>query len=291
MRENEELRPLGDGCADRSSLEVRAGDFLHQARPTSGLSESQIAAIADGLFRERPVRWMLRLAPALTIVVACLLAGTVTAVVGGWRLPLTGRAPAQGNPQASPARARTRHAPTPRSEAAAQPLPFPESSAGADGPAIATTARPAGVSRRNPRPESILPQPTPPLEESRLSSEARSLADALTRWRRDNQAESALALLAAHDRRFPQGALAAESKVARAEILLTLGRQGEALFALDRLALTGLPRARELQTIRGELRARAGRCSEARRDLSAVMAVTSADDLGRRAARATAQCP
>jgi hypothetical protein len=79
--------------------------------------------------------------------------------------------------------------------------------------------------------------------------------------------------------------------VARAEILLTLGRRDQALSVLDRLALAGLPRARELKTLRGTLRAQAGRCREARVDLSAVMAITPADDLSKRAARALATCP
>jgi hypothetical protein len=124
-----------------------------------------------------------------------------------------------------------------------------------------------------------------------IASEARSLAEALARWRRDGQAEAALALLGAHDRRFPQGALAIESQVARAEILLTLGRRDQALSVLDRLALTSLPRARELKTLRGTLRAQSGRCLEARLDLSAVMAITPADDLSNREARALATCP
>ena len=296
MRENEELRPLGDGCADRSSLEARAGDFLHQARCASGLADFEIAAVANRLSRRQPGRWLRRLVPALTIAVACLLAGTVTALVGGWRLPFAGRLPARGeNPQVSRTHARTGHAPAgaspsgPGSPPSAEP-PSPATSPAGEAPATVTEARPAALARRGPRPEALLPQ-APPAEESLVSSEARSLADALTRWRRDDQAEAALALLSAHDRRFPHGALAVESRVARAEILLTLGRKGEALTVLDRLALTGLPRARELQTLRGELRAQVGRCAEARFDLSAVIEVTPDDDLGRRATRALAKCP
>jgi hypothetical protein len=130
----------------------------------------------------------------------------------------------------------------------------------------------------------------PPVE-SPFSAEARSLANALARWRRDGQGEAALALLVAHERRFPRGGLSVESRIARAEILLALDRRDQALAVLDSLTLTGLPRARELETLRGELRAHAGRCREARADLSRVVAGNEADDLSRRAARALAICP
>jgi hypothetical protein len=117
------------------------------------------------------------------------------------------------------------------------------------------------------------------------------LADALARWRRDGNAEAALALLGAHEHHFVNGALSVEAKVARAEILLVLGRSDQALVVLDSLSVASLPRARELQTLRGELRSQAGRCREARADLSRVVIDTTADDLGRRASLALAKCP
>jgi hypothetical protein len=126
--------------------------------------------------------------------------------------------------------------------------------------------------------------------EGALSAEAQSLSAALARWRRDGNAEAALALLDVHERRFTRGALGVEAKVARAEILLALVRRDQALVVLDSLALAGLPRARELETIRGELRAQHGRCQEARADLAPV-SVGGNDDLSRRAARAMATCP
>jgi predicted Zn-dependent protease len=125
--------------------------------------------------------------------------------------------------------------------------------------------------------------------------EARSLADALARWRRDGNAEAALAHLHEHDRRFPGGALSVESKVARAEILLTVGRRPEALTTLDTLELRRLPRARELETIRGELRIQAGRCADARADFAHVLQGAprgrASDDFDARASRALTKCP
>jgi hypothetical protein len=125
--------------------------------------------------------------------------------------------------------------------------------------------------------------------------EARSLADALACWRRDGNADAALTHLNAHDRRFPGGALTVESKVARAEILLAVGRRAEALTALDTLSLRGLPRARELETIRGELRIQAGRCADARTDFAHVLQRPSRgrpdDEFDTRASRALKTCP
>jgi hypothetical protein len=132
----------------------------------------------------------------------------------------------------------------------------------------------------------VLPDVVP----SPLSAEARSLSDALVRWRRDGDAEAALGLLGVHESRFPRGVLSVEARVARAEILLALSRRDQAAAVLDSLSLAGLPRVRELATIRGELRAQAGRCVEARLDLGPVMHDTASDDLARRAARALDAC-
>jgi hypothetical protein len=290
MRENE-LRPLGEGCADPSSLEAKAGDFLRQAKPTTGLSDREIASIASRLSGPRPRTRAWRLVPALAIIFVCLLAGTVVALVGGWRLPFVGRPSVQDSPRSSEPRARKG-----RASPAASPVSLPTSPEptliASDPPATPPETRAVAPARRGPKHEPAeAPREAPAVQPSALSNEARSLADALTRWRRDDQAETALAMLAEHDRRFPRGALAIESRVARAEILLTLGRKAEALTVLDHLVLAGLPRARELHTLRGELRAQMGRCPEARVDLSTVINATAGDEFGRRAARALANCP
>lgn len=133
--------------------------------------------------------------------------------------------------------------------------------------------------------------PDRPSLEGGAPTEAQSLAEALARWRRDNDAEGALTLLASHERRFAHGAFAVESSVAHAEILLALGRRSQALAVLDSLSLAGLPRARELQTIRGELRSQSGRCQEARGDLSHVLGKKGGDEFSRRAILAIAKCP
>jgi hypothetical protein len=122
-------------------------------------------------------------------------------------------------------------------------------------------------------------------------AESRSLSAAVGRWHLDHDAKAALAALDAHQRRFPSGRLSLESTLLRAEILLQLGREREALVLLDGVSLGGLPRGRELQTVRGELRIKHGRCADGRRDLDDVLAKDASDGFGRRATRAISLCP
>jgi hypothetical protein len=286
-----ELRRLGEGGEHPGSVEARAGAFLRGARAIGGLAESQIRAIERQLGRRERARPPL-LVPALVALAVLLVTGTVMAVIGVWRpsLPKVGGEAPSVRPSVVRARTRVRPEVTPL----APPAPVPT----AEPPAAVLVPSP---SQRDPSPRRIARVEPPPSSaptvkealppEGALSVEARSLADALARWRRDGKAEQALALLAEHDRRFPRGALGIEAKVARAEILLGLSRKPQALAVLDSLTLASLPRARELETLRGELRAQAGRCTEARADLARVLSITQGDELGRRASRALSTCP
>jgi hypothetical protein len=288
-----ELQRLGEGGEAPDSLEGRAGRFLHGARALAGLAESEIRAIERRLGRRQRARPPL-LVPALVALAVLLVTGSVLAIIGVWRPRLpgtdTGEAPSS-------------HSPIARAKPRARPEVMPLAPPTLVAPAVERpVALPApSPAQREPAPRRISRvEPTPPVApalaaapppEGALSVEARSLADALARWRRDGKAEHALALLAEHDRRFPRGALGIEAKVARAEILLGLSRKPQALAVLDSLTLGSLPRARELATLRGELRAQAGRCSDARVDLERVLSITKDDELGKRAARALAICP
>ena len=100
-----------------------------------------------------------------------------------------------------------------------------------------------------------------------------------------------MAALAFHERSFPSGQMHLEAKLLRAEILLQQGREPESLVLLDSMTLHGLPRGRELQTVRGELRIKYGRCSEGRRDLDDILAKDNTDALAHRATRAISLCP
>ena len=124
-----------------------------------------------------------------------------------------------------------------------------------------------------------------------IQAESRSFSAALAEWHRDHDAKAALAALEVHERRFPVGQMQLEARLLRAEILLRLGREREALALLDRMYLPALPRGRELQTVRGELRIKYGRCPEGLRDLEEILAKDRTDELARRAARAVSLCP
>jgi len=140
-------------------------------------------------------------------------------------------------------------------------------------------------------PREARPIPPAPLPEDPISVESRSFSAALAQWHRDHNAAAALAALDAHERRFPHGQIQLEATLLRAEIYLRQSREREALLLLDGVSLPGLPRGRELQTVRGELRIKYGRCADGRRDLEHVLAKDKADALGRRAARALSLCP
>jgi len=272
------------------SLERQAGVFLGRAKDTVGLKNAEIAAIERRLLLQGPSVVRLRLWPALIVVVVVLIAGSGMALVGGWRpqLPFVGRGSTDSH--ARPAVPRSKPAAKHSGETVVLPPPAQPPTVPASEPRASLPAR------RAPRQDSPGVSPPAPSsdgvpDESPVSAEARSLAQALSLWRREKNGDAALSLLDAHERRFSHGALSVESKVARAEILLALARRDHALRVLDSLGLIGLPRARELETLRGELRVEAGRCREARADLSRVLEGTRDDDLGRRARAALARCP
>jgi hypothetical protein len=223
---------------------------------------------------------------------------------------LAPRRPAPEPASAAPARDRQRPDPPPAALGPAAPIPaagglgVPAARAGdrpAGDVAVGTAASPlVGSATAEPRP---LPAPTlvpsaasqatapaaPP--EDPIAAENRSFMAALARWHRDHKAADALAMLELHEQRFPHGQMRLEARLLRAEILLQQAREREALALLDGVTLTGLPRGRELLTVRGELRIKHGRCADGRSDLGDVLAKGSTDSLGRRAAAAILLCP
>jgi hypothetical protein len=127
-----------------------------------------------------------------------------------------------------------------------------------------------------------------PKQPSALTVEAASLERAVKALRHDHDAASALWLIDQHLAAWPRGILVREAQLTRTEALLHLGRRGEALEGLDRIPLSGMPRAREFAVIRGELRAEAHRCGEAMRDFAA--AADGSDELAERALVGRADC-
>ena len=156
--------------------------------------------------------------------------------------------------------------------------------------AQAGDGRASETARAGTAPPAAAPAPAASVA-SPIVAESRSFSAALARWHRDHDARAALAALDAHELRFPHGEIRLEAKVLRAEIALAEGHQREGLALLDPLPLAGVPRARELRTVRGELRITYGRCVEGKADLGAVLAQGIADALAERARRALAKCP
>jgi hypothetical protein len=106
----------------------------------------------------------------------------------------------------------------------------------------------------------------PPVMPQPVVNEQAALGEAMRRLRQGHDAAGALALLDKLEISHPRSSLALERSNLQVEALLTLGRESEALVRLDGMALDGLPRSAERTLLRGELRARFRRWSEARDD-------------------------
>lgn len=140
-----------------------------------------------------------------------------------------------------------------------------------------------------PPPPAVSPTPAAEPSESRLLAESRLLGAALQELRQKRDAGKALRSLDEYQQQFPSGQLGEEARAARIEALLQLDRRGEALSLLDKLELSRLSRG-ELRVVRGELRATAGRCSEALSDFAAVDTEQAPAAVGERALYGQASC-
>jgi len=116
----------------------------------------------------------------------------------------------------------------------------------------------------------VIPSTAPPTA-TQLDGQA-MLGQALRRLRNDHDPAGALEVLTRYAALFPQSPLGSERSVLEVEALLALGRRDEALLRLDRMPLDNTPRSAERYVVRGELRARAQRWSEAGADFDQAMA-------------------
>jgi tetratricopeptide (TPR) repeat protein len=113
---------------------------------------------------------------------------------------------------------------------------------------------------------------TPARIEGPLVGESALLGEALRALNLRRDALASLHALDAYDARYPAGVLRREALVARIDALLALGRRTEALQLLEKAGdLTALPKARELEVLRGELRAQGGNCAGAGSDFDAAL--------------------
>lgn len=301
-----------DGAAQAQAREERGLRLLHRARPLRGLTPEQVRRIASRLDAVSvPVRRR-SLLPVLAALVLVLSAGTAVAWATGTlqRLPAV-RALFASRPIIRHAPSQARGGLTPRPPEIASPTEQAPAGEPAmrevtqpprreDGPAPMASAHrraslaPAALAAHQERvapPESAKPLATTPLTpDSPIAQEGESFANVLRGWRRGRDGRAALAALDLHDRRFARGQMALESRLLRVEILLSGGRDREALALLDGLALgqENVPRGRELLTVRGELRIKAGRCVDGRADLASIGGGT--DVLAERARNALTYC-
>ena len=316
------------GTETDTELLRRGLSFLLQARNMGGLDSSQVARIERRL-RERRIRARRTvLWPALAALAVVLVAGATLAVaqrglrslplIGGFFAPpsvpttaATGlekrRRPAAPRPPAEDRSAADPSAPSLAPSPVPVPRPAPilgsEPAEAAELPAPPVRqAVPRSLALRAPltlrevaRPNEMPQAPAPTLSVAKaqdpIVAESHSLASVIEPWHRTHNASAALELLDAHEQSYPNGHMRLETRVLRAKIYLAQGRETEALAVLDSVALSGIPRARELQTVRGELRIKAGRCPEGKRDLGDVLEKGLADSLAKRAARALHHCP
>jgi hypothetical protein len=294
--------------------------FLHQARGVRDLHPAQVARIERRLQGTNPRLLRISRRPAwIVLALVCAGAGFAVAQVDLRSLPILGALfrPKTGvtppGPQPAPKSVGHKAAPSTGRSEPEQPqspgLPSlgPELPARPEPPALGKPkASPAGkaVDVPSPQPPSSRPiesglpaelQPAPvepvPAAKHPIVLESRSFAEVIGHWHHVRDPHAALVMLDDHERRYPDGAMRVETRILRAELTLAQGRPWAALAVLDGLSLAKTPRERELVTLRGELRVKAGRCKDARQDLSAVLEKNRDDDLGRRAAQALSRCP
>jgi hypothetical protein len=281
--------------------EARAGELVRRIGDPELPGDERMAAIRARITLRRGPR-IVRRSFTWALVAGALLIGTTLGVAApGLIAPLRERLrPLRTVPPEAPAaapstphrRAGARVASTPAPgrapEPAAEPIALtaPPSDPGPALPATAVAPAAAAPSRRRPSGTLVASAAPPPAESPR---EAAALATAIRKLRREGDARGALAALDAYAAVFPGGELRAEADLVRVEALLAAGERGAALRLLDERADTN-PRARQALLVRGELRAAAGRCAEAARDLGRVLAAPPRDALDERALFARASC-
>jgi hypothetical protein len=246
------------------------------------------AAVSPGAAEQAVARFRLRLDEPRP-------AGALASVVA----PASPASPAPTRePMPRPSSAATA---TPPAVEAPPPPPFAHAAQPAS-LAMATTARPApSLERAAPasapprlREEHEAPPPGPLVEPVRpapgLGDEIDLIEEALHTLRQRHDPAGALDTTRKYRVRFAAGALAGEADRIDVEALLALGRDGDALRLVDRMALAP-GHAQELHLLRGELRAGAGRCAEALDDFAnALLGAGVSDRIAERGLFGRAAC-
>jgi len=286
-----------DMPAQVATTEEALGAVLRRVRAATEPSDAAVARLAlriDAEARSTHRRLLWRLVAAAALIMAT--GGAVGAALHRWRragVAAGGReamvAPAPRSDEAHPSRrgGRAATAAGPAAPAAAEPPAAPAPSVApadlAPAPSAPSRVTPGSAATARDRPSARLARSVP-------SSEASVLDSAFRQLRASGDASAAMRSLDEYDRRFPDGALRSEARVARAEALLMLDRRAEALRWLEELDGDGNPLTRDVLISRGELRAEDGRCPDALRDFDAVLVARASDLPGGRALYGRASC-
>ncbi|MEO5767276.1 MAG: tetratricopeptide repeat protein [Polyangia bacterium] len=325
-RSSSEPSRWSDGATERNGAGPAVGALLGRVRQATEPSATAVQRLRlrqergtlswTMVPRHRPV-WRL----AMVVVVIMATCGAVGAALNRWAqvdvVSLLGLRRLT-SPDATTINNHSR--PTDRRRHAGQAAMVTPASAGAGAPPVNQTGEPPPPAQLSPRvgASSDLPRPThsPRGERDRSGldpasprrqaegpgpanpvatgvapeSEVEPLTSAFRELRSGGDPAAALRLLDEYDQRFPGGTLRGEAGVARAEALLTLGRGGEALRALDEIENRGGTLTRELRITRGELFAANGDCEKAGRDFEGILAASSDDALTARAVFGRASC-
>jgi hypothetical protein len=113
------------------------------------------------------------------------------------------------------------------------------------------------------------------LSDSINDSETQSLAEILRLLRRDKAPKAAIEKIQEYKTKWPHGRFSAEVDMATFEALMSSGQDSAALAWLESRASTAGPRSVELSLVRGELRAKSGKCLAALTDFESVLLVTN----------------
>jgi hypothetical protein len=298
----------GDGSRQLSDDEVLGGTLFRAAQVREPLAPEAMRRIEAKLLADAGARTTRPFPRWKVAMVSLLLLGVGSVSGAGITVLSTGRSRSV-EPVAAPEEtalssnvgrsSRRRGADEPVRALLPKPAAdSPEEPAAASVPTVPSPSRARRAPPAAPPPEAAaepvdpvppsLPPPPPP---SATSVEAQLLWAAVRKLRVDGDPAAALVELDEYDRRLAGGGLfAGEVHLARVEALRALGRTGEARALLESLDIDRLPRSRELRVLRGELRASAGRWTEALGDFERVLTVADLSPLTERSLYGRGSC-
>lgn len=264
-----------------SGPEVRASQMLRSARDVEPLTDLQLARVRQRLQSSRaqaPRKLWVGLAAAGIFFVSAASAGWWLTRASAPSLPTMPPVADTSKLQVSPSSAAEQ-------EAGRQPTPTPpqETSSGEGQGETDTVGQPPEL-RTKPLALNEASAAESTLERaSTLERESELVSGAIAALRKRGEPQEALRILTEYARAFPQGILRSEAQLARAEALDALGRSSEALVLLEGLELSST----RLLVLRGNLRAKLGRCASAIEDYDRALAAADAEALyGRASCRA-----